>query len=993
MIALLAEDAPKPVRIGVLAKRGREHCLAKWSPTADYLTKRISAHAFMVVPLGFHEVYPVVESGKVDFILADPAHYVALEHEYAAERIATLKNMRMGKSYTVYAGVILTRADRKDIEHLADLKGKAFMAADERSFGGWLVVWRELKEKGVDPYRDFADLRFGGTQDAVVLAVRDGKVDAGSVRSDTLERMATEGRIRLDDFRVLGKDSDYDPDTHEVPFLHSTSHYPGWPFAKAGDTSDELAAKVAIALINMPPDCPAAKAAWCAGWTIPRNYQSVHECLKAIRVRPYQNYGKVTARAMFRQYWPWFLAAAALTVLIAFFAVYVWRLNARLRTAVVARESELSERKRAEDALRESEARFRGMFNHMSSGVAVYEAVDHGEDFVLVDFNPSGERSSKRSKEEVVGKRVTEAFPGVEEFGLLEVLRRVWRTGKGEHFPITFYQDEQVAGWRENFVYRLPSGEVVAIYDDVTERMRAQEALRASEQQYRSIFNISADAVMILRTDGVIVAANPAACEMYGYSEDELIGLTGRDIVHPDYHYKFEQFKRQLQSKSWFQAEAVDVRKDGTTFDSEVRGSSFEHEGKLHLLAIVRNITPRKRAEQERLSLERQVQQAQKLESLGVLAGGIAHDFNNLLTPIMGNADLVLKDLSPHAPARECIEEILKASRRAAELARQMLAYSSKGKFVIQPIRLNELVEEMTHLLEVAISKKAVLKCNFGQDIPFFDGDATEVRQIIMNLITNASEAIGEQSGIIALSTGAMHCDRACLDDVDDIVHASFSEPLPEGLYVYVEVADTGCGMDAETQAKVFDPFFTTKFTGRGLGMAAVLGIVRGHRGSIKIHSQVGRGATFRVLFPASREPAAILEEKLEDDADAEAFRGEGTVLVADDEDTVRGVCKQMLKRAGFNVLTAADGREALEVFREHADEIVCVLLDLTMPHLSGEEAFRELRRIRPDVKVVLCSGYSEQQATRSLAVEGWAGFIQKPYALANLMSTLKRAL
>ena len=254
-----------------------------------------------------------------------------------------------------------------------------------------------------------------------------------------------------------------------------------------------------------------------------------------------------------------------------------------------------------------------------------------------------------------------------------------------------------------------------------------------------------------------------------------------------------------------------------------------------------------------------------------------------------------------------------------------------------------------------------------------------------MNLITNASEAIGDRSGIISITTGAVDCDRAYLTE------SYLDEELPEGLYVSLEVADTGCGMDAETRAKLFDPFFTTKFTGRGLGLAAVLGIVRGHRGAIKIYSEPGKGTTFKVLFPAvDAEPRSVADRK---PPDREAWRGEGTVLLVDDEEAIRALGKRMLERAGFDVLTANDGRDAVELYREHGDQIVCVILDLTMPQMDGEEAFREMRRIRSDVCVIVSSGYNEQEVTQRFVGKGLAGFIQKPYKFNRLLDQVRQAL
>ena len=392
----------------------------------------------------------------------------------------------------------------------------------------------------------------------------------------------------------------------------------------------------------------------------------------------------------------------------------------------------------------------------------------------------------------------------------------------------------------------------------------------------------------------------------------------------------------------------------------------------------------REQAQEERKNLEGKLQQAQKLESLGVLAGGIAHDFNNLLTAVLGNAELALMELSPEAPARAEIQQISTAARRAAQLTRQMLAYSGRGKFLVEALDLSKLVEEMAHLLQVSISKNVVLKYNFAENLPAIEADASQIRQVVMNLIINASEAIGEKSGVVTVSTGVIQAERSYLSET------YLDENLPEGYYVSLEVADTGCGMDEQTQQKIFDPFFTTKFTGRGLGLAAVLGIVRGHGGALKIDSQPQRGSTFKVLFPASRQP---VEESVGPSATEQEWRGSGVILAVDDEETIRIAAKKILERQGFTVLTAEDGLEALEIFRSRADEIVAVLLDLTMPRLDGEETLRELRRIRPEVRVILSSGYDEEETANRFAGKGLAGFVQKPYGIRPLVEKIRQAL
>jgi two-component system, cell cycle sensor histidine kinase and response regulator CckA len=417
-------------------------------------------------------------------------------------------------------------------------------------------------------------------------------------------------------------------------------------------------------------------------------------------------------------------------------------------------------------------------------------------------------------------------------------------------------------------------------------------------------------------------------------------------------------------------------------FDSHL--SRFEVNGRAYLMFVATDITQKKLQEEKNRCLEEQMLHVQKLESLGVLAGGIAHDFNNILMAVIGNADLALMRLGPESPARDNLHNIEQAARRAADLASQMLAYSGKGRFVIESLNLTAVVEEMTHMLAISISKKAVMRFNFTTHLPSVEADATQIRQVLMNLVINASEAIGDRSGVIAINTGAMDCDSAYLSEtwIDD--------RLPEGLYVYVEVSDTGCGIEKEHIKKIFDPFFTTKFTGRGLGMAAVLGIVRGHKGAIKVYSEPGKGTIFKLLLPASHR---VADEHVLSHLAEHAWSGAGTLLLVDDEETLRALGKDMLQQLGFTVLTAADGREALDIYRQNKETICCVILDLTMPHLDGEQTFRELRRINPGVRVLMSSGYNEQEVTQKFVGKGLAGFLQKPYNLTQIGCKLREIL
>jgi len=641
----------------------------------------------------------------------------------------------------------------------------------------------------------------------------------------------------------------------------------------------------------------------------------------------------------------------------------------------------------AEEALRISEARFREVVEKVSAGIWVFD----GEDVVMV--NPQLERMTGYSGEMLTRRGFMNGVLDPDD--AKSMLERGRARVAGDDPPgayevrITRADGErrslEISAARIEF--RGQPASLVSAFD-VTERRLAEDELRRSEERFRSLVDNSPDYITRIDADLRHVFVNRTATERAGLDPESIIGLRADEL--PGYPPEL--------ARQWL-AYHTQVRDTGEPFEFE-----YELPGRLgpvyrrcrlipekdadgtvhHILCLVTDITAQKRAEEERRRLDAQMQHAQKLESLGVLAGGIAHDFNNLLVAILGNAGLALLELPPESPARQTVLAIETASQRAAELTRQMLAYSGKGKFIIEPLSLSRLVEEMAHLLEVSVSKSAVLKYRFAPNLPPVEGDATQVRQVIMNLITNASDAIGERSGVISITTGMLWADHEYL------AGAYLDGDLPEGDYAFIEVADTGEGMDAETQSRIFDPFFTTKFTGRGLGLAAVLGIVRGHRGAVKIYSEVGRGTTFKVLFPvlavgpSAAEKAASLESRGTSEERANGRK----ILVVDDDDTVRAVTRRILERSGFEVLLAVDGADGVETYRANPG-IDLVLLDMTMPRMDGEETFRELRRVDPDVRVILTSGYNEQDATDRFAGKGLAGFIQKPYRPQELMERI----
>ena len=488
--------------------------------------------------------------------------------------------------------------------------------------------------------------------------------------------------------------------------------------------------------------------------------------------------------------------------------------------------------------------------------------------------------------------------------------------------------------------------------------------------------------------------------------------LDGRSVENRDYPLHGSPCERALNGEICIIPSGVQERFPDFRLLKELQAEAYigspltDSQGKIRGLLVVihRSILPapaeaasllrifstRAATELERRSsegaqqlLERQMQHAQKLESLGVLAGGIAHDFNNLLTAMLGHMNVAETKLAPESPARPHLERLERIIHRAADLTRQMLAYSGKGRFVVRSYDLNQVVQEVTHLLEVSISKKIALRFDLAPSLPAVEADAAQIQQVIMNLVTNAADAIGDREGTIRLITGTHYLDRAYLDQVFQ------GQDLLPGTYVTLEVSDTGCGMTGDVLERIFEPFFTTKVAGRGLGLSATIGILKGHRAGMRIYSEPSRGTTFKLLFPTT-------EVKRQDEAIQTALPAlarQATILLVDDEEMIREAATAVLESLGLVVNSACDGREAVAAVQRPDLKLDLVLMDLTMPHMDGKEAFQIIRRLQPDLPVILSSGYNEQESMQSFSGRGLDAFLQKPYTLRALERTVLEVL
>ena len=536
---------------------------------------------------------------------------------------------------------------------------------------------------------------------------------------------------------------------------------------------------------------------------------------------------------------------------------------------------------------------------------------------------------------------------------------------------------------------------VLGVLIDITEQQKAEKALQASEARFRQLFDDSPVAILITDAEKGYVLANHAATRLLGRSADDILGCRPGVLSPPlqrDGEPSLEKARRLYhaaategpQSFEW-----VSLRPDGEEVESEATLARIDGEGRPLFQLILRDVTAERRGRHEREALEHQLYQSQKLESLGVMAGGVAHDFNNLLTSILGHADLVLTAPGFSPALSSHMGALRDAALRASELTHQLLAYSGKSVFELQRLNLSVLVEEASRLMDVSVPKSVSLNLDLGKDLPTIQGDPAQLRQVLLNLVINAAEAMGETEGTVRITTG-----RESLS-ADRLVDFQGSELNP-GFHVMLRVADTGTGMDEVTLSRIFEPFFTTKFTGRGLGLPALLGIVRGHGGALRVESRPEEGSIFTVYFPeVEGAPKLAPSPSLVPENRSAKISGPtpGRILIVDDDSGVRAVARKSLELEGFEIVEAIDGPSALDQLRLRGDHIALVLLDATMPRMSGESTLREIQALHPHLPVLLSSGHEEQSILKRFPNMGQDHFLQKPYGPRELQKKVRDLL
>jgi len=604
-------------------------------------------------------------------------------------------------------------------------------------------------------------------------------------------------------------------------------------------------------------------------------------------------------------------------------------------------------------------------------------------DFVTAEVNPAFQKAIGQSAKLLAHKSLIEVFPDI---GAPLAEKATEATlGKIVHLDLDYKR--MAKNFRVSFYCADPKY-VLVTFLETTEYHRVQEALQISESRLQQTMDALPDIVYELAMDGSIIYANKSASKQLGIPLTAIESMTIDDILpESDRDRALDIMVEMMATGKRSEGERYHlIRADGTTLPVEAHAILLEREnGQPSVLGIARDIRERINAEEERRRMDKQIQKTQKLQSLQVLAGGLAHDFNNLLIVILGNASLAKIATKDNLNVIRQLERVESAARKASELTDQMLAYAGKGQTALERVDLGKTVEEILRLIQVSMISEHEIEWESDGTTPFIKADPTQIRQILINLVTNAAEASEKDGSRIFVRTGTLRVTQ------NDKVLSFFEELLPEGTYSLIEVQDNGCGMDDATMAQMFEPFFSSKFTGRGLGLAATLGIVRSHHGTINVKSEPDKGTTITVYFPQIPKPITKPIPAFID-TDQQDHPGWGTVLVIEEQKNVQDIAKEILESAGYTVVTAKDINEGISALGRNDESIAAILIDLLIPQMDNKKLLHKIIRMKPEVPIIASSGFNYKEAIKRFAVEGLTGYIKKPYDATTLLSTVNEA-
>ena len=826
------------IRIGVLTKGNEALTMQRWPATAEYLHSHIPSHKFEIIPLDFDQIDTAVKQRSIDFLATNPASFVEMEARHGVSAVLTLnKRLANNDSTAEFAGVVVTQAGRADLHSYPDLKGKSFMAVDETSFGGWAMAWHQMKLNGIDPFDDLKSIKYVGSHEAVVQAVLDGKVDAGTLRTGVLERMAMAGRLNLEHLHVLSHEES--PHTHavgrELPLLHSTLHYPEWPLASLTHVERELVRQVVMAMLQMKPEDKAAQSANVMGWMPSVNYLAVHNLMKDLRLAQYQHFGEVDLQDAVTQHWYWVVGIVLALFVLALFSLYVMRLNSRVGQINYEMKQEIDKKIAAQSELLAETEKVNKIIDNVLEGVVTIDATGF-----IQTFNHAAEKIFGYQQVEVLGQNVKMLMPesdarehnhhldnyvATKKTKIIGLGREVFGRRKGgEIFSLEISVSEVIAGGQRMFI---------ALMRDLTERKQAEQKIT----RLVSAIRCAAEGIFIADVDGCIEYVNPAYELMTGYSQAELEKRkpAAFDMAAKGDPCCVDLFNTVQGGESW-SGKYTSRRRNGDSYEEETTiAPVLDDKGSvICLVGVCRDVT-------EKLAREQRIQDLERFEAVSKMAGGFAHDFNNLLSTIMGYTDMVMLDAEPGSGLAEDMGSVMEAANRAKLLVQQLLDVSRQDYDEALAFAPQKIITDVIGLLETMLPTGAVVNSDLQKDIGEICMPSQQFQQLVMNLAMNAINALPAENGHIDISL-----DECVVGDSVSIAD------LAPGSYVVLRVSDNGAGFDQSQLDKIFEPSFSThdSVEGSSVGLAAVQGIVNRHQGFVKVDSAPGQGASFTVYLP-----------------------------------------------------------------------------------------------------------------------------------------------